>query len=76
MTHELGIGLPRPVGSDPSAALWLDRVSLPLFLASALSIRIRFPLSLRNPSRIGENYSTPGPLHVRAAPMGSPRLSI
>jgi hypothetical protein len=48
-----------------SGALRVGRVSLPLFLASALSIRIQSPLSLRNPSRTGENYSTPSLLHGR-----------
>jgi hypothetical protein len=48
-----------------SGALRVERVFLPLFLASALSIRIQSPLSLRNPSCTGENCSTPSPLHAR-----------
>jgi len=54
-----------------SGALRMGRVSLPLFLASALPIRIQSPLSLRNPSRIGENCSTPNPPQLgttRASP--------
>src|SRR5277367_1759466 len=48
-----------------SGALRPDRVSPPLFLACALSIRIQSPPSLHNPSCTGENCSTPSPLHGR-----------